>query len=361
VVNSASFAFIIHPLNPKRDVARKFPLLGRYLPESLIHFLSAYFPPVYISEVTGIQSQATGQSADGWLIACPYTPQRMLTLPVEQVYAKIVQTGRLAEKLGAKILGLGAFTSVVGDGGLTIADRLNIPVTTGDSYTVWVAVQAILQAAHQIGMQPQHATAAVVGATGAIGRICAHLLAKQVKVLQLFGLDEARLQVLATEITALVPCTVQVHTNLTALVQADLVVAATSSVDAIIHPEHLKHLAVVCDVSRPRDVSAQVATARPDVLVIDGGTVTVPGAVNFHFNFGLPEGLAYACMAETIALALEGRFESYTLGKNLTLQQVEQIGEITTRHGFQLSGFRSFEANLSPTRIAELRSLRFVN
>ena len=55
----------------------------------------------------------------------------MLELPVQTVYKKLIQTGRLAEKLGAQILGLGAFTSVVGDAGLTVARELEIPVTTG--------------------------------------------------------------------------------------------------------------------------------------------------------------------------------------------------------------------------------------
>ncbi len=45
-----------------------------------------------------------------------------MELPERTVYRKIIQTGRLAEKLGAQILGLGAFTSVVGDAGVTIAN-----------------------------------------------------------------------------------------------------------------------------------------------------------------------------------------------------------------------------------------------
>ena len=70
-----------------------------------------------------------------------------MELPERTVYRKIIQTGRLAEKLGAQILGLGAFTSVVGDAGVTIANALDVPVTTGDSYTVTVAVDAIREAA----------------------------------------------------------------------------------------------------------------------------------------------------------------------------------------------------------------------
>src|SRR4030095_1821870 len=143
-----TFAFIIHPIDAKRDVSRKFPLLGRLLTERQIDFFSTFFPPVYISEIAGIKSEATGKEIKGWFIACPYTPRRMMELPEQTVYRKVIQTGRLAERLGAQILGLGAFTSVIGDAGVTIAKSLEVPVTTGDSYTVTVAVEAIREAAH---------------------------------------------------------------------------------------------------------------------------------------------------------------------------------------------------------------------
>ncbi len=73
-----TFAFIIHPIDPKRDVSRKFPLLGRALSERQIDFFSTFFPPVYISEIEGIRSDATGREVKGWFIACPYTPNRMM-------------------------------------------------------------------------------------------------------------------------------------------------------------------------------------------------------------------------------------------------------------------------------------------
>jgi hypothetical protein len=98
-----------------------------------------------------------------------------------------------------------------------------------------------------------------------------------------------------------------------------------------------------------------VAAARDDILVIDGGMVDVPGPVDFHFNFGFPPGKAYACMAETIALALEGRFEDYTLGKHLTRQRVEEISEMARKHGFRLSGFRSFEQEVTQQHIDTVR------
>ena len=350
-----AFAFIIHPIDPKRDVSRKFPLLGRILSEKQIDFFSTFFPPVYISEITGITSEATGKEIKGWFLACPYTPRRMMELPEHTVYNKIIQTGRLAEKLGAQILGLGAFTSVIGDAGVTIAKALEVPVTTGDSYTVTVAVDAIREAARLMEIPLDTATAAVVGATGAIGQVCAELLSIDVERLYLIGRKQEKLEELRNRVRATARAELIVSTRMDVLADAHLILTVTSTIDDVIRPEHLRPGSVICDVARPRDVSAMVAAIRDDILVIDGGMVDVPGPVDFHFNFGFPLGKAYACMAETIALALEGRFEDYTLGKHLTRERVEEINAMAKKHGFRLSGFRSFEREVSLQQIEKVR------
>jgi homoaconitase/3-isopropylmalate dehydratase large subunit len=77
--------------------------------------------------------------------------------------------------------------------------------------------------------------------------------------------------------------------------------------------------------------------------------------VNFHFDFGFPEGKAYACIAETMALALEGRFEDYTTGKEIMLARVREITAIAEKHGFRLSGFRSFEKEVTQEQIDIIR------
>jgi predicted amino acid dehydrogenase len=351
-----TFAFIIHPIDPKRDVSRKFPLLGRVLSVQQINFFSTFFPPVYISEIQGIRSAATGKEIRGWFVACPYTPARMLELPESTVYRKIIQTGKLAERLGAGLLGLGAFTSVIGDAGITIAKHLSIPVTTGDSYTVAVAVEAVREAARVMEIPLAGATAAVVGATGAIGAVAAELIARDVPKIWLIGRRTDALENVRARIAAQTSARVDISTRMAALAEADLILTVTSAVDTVIEPEHLKPGAVVCDVARPRDVSAQVAAQRDDVLVIDGGMVEVPGDANFNFNFGFPPRMAYACMAETMALALEGRYESYTLGKEITVAQVQTIAQIAAQHGFKLGGFRSFERAVTPEQIERVRA-----
>jgi fatty aldehyde-generating acyl-ACP reductase len=350
-----NFAFIIHPVNPKRDAQRKFPLLGKILPEPAINFFSRFFPPLYISHISGIVSQATGKEIEGWFIACPLTPRQMVSLPVETVYKKVIATGKLAQELGAKVLGLGGFTSVVGDGGLTIAKHLDIPVTTGDSYTIGVAVEAALQAGQRMNIEPAKASAAIVGATGSIGRVCAQLLARHVPQVILVGRRQDALKQVQRLVESQGPAEVQISTDMRDLQRADIVLTVTNAIEAVIEPHHLKSGAVVCDVARPRDVSRQVMEERDDVLVIEGGMVKVPGPVNFNFDFGFPPGMAYACMAETITLALAGHYQSYTLGKEISLGQVETMTALAAKHGFKISGFRSFELAVTDEKINQIR------
>lgn len=349
-----TFAFIIHPIQIKRDVARKYPLLGKILSEKQINFFSRFFPPVYLSHIDGARSLETGRELKGWLIACPFTPPTMMSLPEKVVYDKITACGHMAEELGAKILGLGAYTSVIGDAGRTIADQLDIPVTTGDSYTIAMAVEAIREAARVMDIPLRDATIAIVGATGAIGKTCAEMLAGESAKLVLVGRRLEALEALR-EKCAVSSTQVTVSTEMSAIYEADLILAVTSAVHAVIEPRHLKPGSVVCDVARPRDVSRRVADERDDVLVIEGGMIEVPGAPDFHFDFGFPPRMAYACMAETMALAMARRYEDYTIGKDITVGQARAIQAIAAAHGFRLSGFRSFEHAVSEAAIAQVR------
>lgn len=349
------FAFVIHPLNAKRDIARKYPFV-RFLPESWVEFALRYKSPMLVSHITGVRSLA-GAEAEGWFVGCPLTPKQLASLPLEEVYGKIVRTVKIAENLGAKIIGLGAHTSVVGDGGITIAERSGIAVTTGNSFTIATGVDGSIRGAEMMGIDPGEAQAAVIGAAGSIGKTCAQILARTCKSITLVDLSQERLDALVAELSPGSHAQLSACTDVeTGIRDADIVVAVSSATDAIIQPRHIKRGAVVCDIARPRDVSARVVQERDDVLVIDGGVVEVPGDVQFNFDFGFPAKTAYACMSETMMLALEGRYESFTLGKSVSLEQVETITELAKKHGFKLAGFRSFERAVSDEHIARIRA-----
>jgi len=338
------FAFVIHPVSGAKDMARKYPLL-RFLPEAVLAQLLKRISPKVVSEITGIRSK-TGAEARGWFVGCPLTPRQFLDLPTEFVLNKIIRAARVAQDLGAKVVGLGAMTSVVGDAGITVDRSVDIAVTTGNSYTVWMAVEGAKKAAALMGTDVSQATVAVVGATGSIGQVCARLLAEEAPAVRLIGRDESRLEKLAASVEGKAEITYTTD-SAAGLREADIVITVTSAVDTVVPGEALKPGAVVCDVARPRDVSKKVAKERPDVLVIEGGAVEVPGPVDFHFNFGFPPKTSYACMAETMILALEERYESYSLGRDLTVEQVREMGALAEKHGFKLAGFRSFERQVT--------------
>jgi fatty aldehyde-generating acyl-ACP reductase len=348
-VKLTRFAFIVHPIDARRDVARKYPI-ARFLPLWAIEWFLKHKKPMVLSEIKGIRSPM-GAETEGWFIGCPLTPKMMLELPLEFVYGRIVECCELAAKQGAELIGLGAFTAVVGDGGITVSKSSPIPVTTGNSYTVATAIEGALEAARLMEIDTARATLAVVGATGSIGKTCATVMAPKFARTILIGRDLARTQ----EVAEAIP-NARATTDIEALKDADVIVTVTSAGEAVIEPHHLKPGAVVCDVARPRDVSIRVSKERDDVLVIEGGVVAVPGDVDFGMSFGFPPKTAYACMSETMMLALEGRPEPFTLGKDVSVEQVMETERLSRKHGFKLAGFRSFERAVSAETVERVKA-----
>ncbi|HHT02088.1 MAG TPA: shikimate dehydrogenase [Firmicutes bacterium] len=351
-MSTGRFAFIIHPLSIS-DVARKFPI-ARRLPDGVVKSLLRFVPALKASHIEGIRSDYG--AAEGWFIGCPLTPEMMFSLPEKAVLAKITKAAQLAERLGAKIVGLGALTSVVGDAGLTVARGVNIAVTTGNSYTVATALEGVYEAAELMGIDLETAEVAIIGGGGSIGSACAEILARRVGHMVLVGRNLSRLEIAAQRVVHATGLAPRLATDSRAAIRdADIVVAVSSTAEAVIEPQDLKIGAVVCDVARPRDVSPAVVQQRDDVLVIEGGVVEVPGQVDFHFDFGFPPGKSYACMAETMILAMEGRYESFSLGRELSVAKIDEISRLAKKHGFRLAGFRSFDRALSWQEIERVR------
>ncbi len=346
------FAFVIHPIDLS-DMYRKFPILRR-MPKGLVNGLVKTLPPIKVSEIVGVELEYSKTS--GYFVGCTLTSEQMVQLPEKFVLNKIIKSCKLAESLGAKIVGLGAMTSVVGDAGITIAKNMNIPVTTGNSYTVASALEGTKKAAEIMGHNIVDAQITVIGATGSIGSLVSRSLANISNKINLIARNKGRLNELAEAIYLETRTSVDIPEDYKkALQNSDIVISVSGSAEHIIEPEDLKPGAVVCDVARPRDVSKQVQEKRDDVLVIEGGVIEIPGDVNFNFNFGFPQKTAYACMAETMILALEHKFESYTLGRDLQMEQIQKIEELAQKHGFKLAGFRSFEKAITEQEIERIK------
>ena len=340
------FAFVIHPLSTQYfknvealSMIQNIPGMTTVVEKSM-----AYMRPFVYDHIKGVHSP-TGAEAEGWLITVGGTPKEMLAHSPEFTYARLLEAADMAKKLGAQVMGLGAFTKVVGDAGVTVSKRAPIPVTTGNSYSASGALWAAHAAMRKLGVadvDPDgrfRGKAMVVGASGAIGSVCARLLALVSDELWLVSPETAKLLAIKRDIEKDNPrATVHVATNPTeALPEMDLIVTATSAAgNKVLDIMKVKPGCVITDVARPLDMSAEDVAKRPDVLVIESGEITLPGGIHIR-NIGLPDGVAYACLAETVVLALEGRYETFTVGRNIEWPKVKEIYQLGLKHGMELA------------------------
>ena len=354
------FAFVLHPLTV--DYLAKHPRYAwtRHLPRRLLETSAAYLPAQYVGAARGGCSPATGQRVHGLIYALGATPRQMLTRPPEFTYTRLDAAVRDAAERGAKIMGLGAFTKVVGDAGVTVARRAPIPVTTGNSLTIAATLETAKQAAIRLGWPNlARGKAMIVGATGAIGSVCSRLLAAAVKDVVLVSIEPPRLEALKRTILEETPdASVEIDVSTANRVgDCDLIVTATSAFGLrVLDVSQCKPGAVILDVALPPDISAEEAAVRPDVLVVESGEVLIPGPVDFSFNIGLPEHVSYACLAEAALLAMEERFECFTLGRDVPPARVKEIYRLFRRHRFEIAPLRTFGALLTDGMIAEKRA-----
>jgi len=360
------FAFVIHPLS-RTFFTRVEPLgtITRLAPgvvNDAIEKAVAYAPPFTYSHVTGIISP-TGAEAEGWLITVGGTPKELMAHSPEFTYARLLQAAEIARKLGAQVMGLGAFTKVVGDAGVTVAKKAPLPVTTGNSYSasgaLWAAHEALrrLDLAELDDRGVIRGKAMVVGATGAIGSVCSRLLALASDEIWLVSPETAKLLALKHEIERDHP-RASVHVAATPdghLGDMDVIVTATSGAGKrILDIMKVKPGCVITDVARPLDLSAEDVARRPDVLVVESGEIELPGEVSMK-NIGLPPNVVYACMAETVVLALEGRYETFTVGRNIEWEKVKEIYRLGLKHGMRLAAISGVNGVFTPDQIAEVR------
>ena len=355
------FAFVIHPLNVSFIHQHKMFRWTRYLPDELVERVAAYFPPIYLSRITGGQSPTTGQRIEGYLISLAATPRQMMSHGERFTYDRLAKAVKIAERRGARIMGLGAFTSVVGDAGITVAHESEIAITSGNSLTVAATLEAAKQAVIKMGATDlTKGKVMIIGATGSIGSVCSRLIAQAIFDVVLVSIEPERLIELKRTILEETPdARVTIATRPDELLsECDLIITATSAFgERIVDISQCKAGAVICDVARPADINAAEAALRPDVLVIESGEVLIPGDIDFGYDIGLPPKTAYACLAETALLAMEGRFEDYTLGRNLSIERVKEIYRLFKKHEFQIAGLRSFDEFITDDDLAQKRAL----
>jgi acetylornithine/succinyldiaminopimelate/putrescine aminotransferase/acyl-CoA synthetase (AMP-forming)/AMP-acid ligase II/predicted amino acid dehydrogenase len=394
------FGFVVHPLDHE-SYGQFDPSLAVFSTREIAEVSDRWGDLVepFVVGQARIVSDA-GAIADGEFVVVPRTAAELHAVEHATAVGLVGQAVQAARDRGAAVVGLGAHVSVVTGAGTDLRDP-GVPVTPGNAFTALSTRDTVLQACTALELPPAEATAAVLGGAGSVGRAVSLLLAGEFGRLILVGnpahpdLSLRALRLAAERaVTALgetegwgdgpiarrVSQLREADAGLAAdalvdrlldeelltlttdadrfLPLADVVVATTSSPDSVVGPEHLRPGAVACDVARPLNVSAAVERERPDVLVLEGGLVEVPGGLDLGWDFGLPPGTAFACMCEPMLLALEGRPDAAASGFEAPPQLLADLRDWAIRHGFRAAAPRTFGRPVTEDDWRRLREAR---
>ncbi len=309
-----TFAFLVHPrANLRQDMGRLARPLG-LVPNTVYDHAMRRLP----LPPTGFARVDLNGREIGRLVLVPFGARHLLA-DRRTGSRKVAQAVDYAVAAGARIVGLGGLTSPVTNGGRVLSRRGDVGITNGNAFTAAVVhrqVRGLIESA-PVGR------VAVVGATGSVGSAVTRLLARDGlgADLLLVARDRSRLETLAGAVGA------RASTDLSSAAACDVVVVLTSAADALVGPQHLREGAQVLDATQPRNTRPDLPRIRPDVLVVDGGLVDVPGLRLDGGSLGLPPGRVFACLAETMLLSIAGHTGHFSLGRP-TLDQVDHVIEL---------------------------------
>ncbi|MEE2641110.1 MAG: aminotransferase class III-fold pyridoxal phosphate-dependent enzyme [Planctomycetota bacterium] len=361
------FAFLVHPLTDDTRELVGLNKTGRFTEtwgKDLFNFLESLHVGVqgvaefnrnlptdqpwvvdYLPHIGSLK----GFQAEGRIYEIPMLPHEIL-LDSSRALGMMEAAVDDATAWGAKVMGLGSMTGIVGGRGTHLADYSPISVTTGNCLTVFAALQGLEHACRETGVDLSNETVSVVGVPGSIATAAAKILKPKCKSILLVGRsNSARSRKIAAEVDAEFTCDVQ-----DALARSRVVFTATSSGDCI-DQKWLSPATIVVDVAVPTDVIGS-KSERDDVLILTGGLSRIPEGNRIDSSyFFFQRGMIPSCLGETIVLALEERCESYSLGQDLSPEKILKIGELASENGFNFTKLCSFGAAIDESVITNFR------
>ena len=304
----SKFAFLVHPLTQLQC-----GVVGvRRLRMGMVVGLSGKGgPPGKICDlsVDGV--------VHGEIISVPWTPQELLEDQDGAVEAMVTAVEQLE---GVTAVGLGSLLAVVGSRGQALAGQVSVPVTTGAAATAWAAIGN----AEVVAKSRGNNRISVIGFGGAVGRVVAEGLAdKGFEVIA--GGVGVRLEREAAKIG------VQLMSPESAAGASQVIVGA-STTGGILEPSVLQEGAILLDVALPPTLKAGALPSGAKVL--PGEAVTLPDGWRrgfwgtlYHWLSGYGTDQIFACLAEPMVMSVTGRSAPFSLGRRVTLADVEEFAE----------------------------------
>ena len=247
----------------------------------------------------------------------------------------------MARFIGCDVIALGQYTSIVTRNATTL-QLPHIGLTTGNSYTIALALEAIDRAARRT--RPRCRRPPRSRWSGAVGQHRADLRGDPGAAL---STDRAPRQqqavgdpppVAACRRACPAPRWRSTRRRSSRRTSCSRRPTRRSRFSAA---EHFAPGAIVCDLSVPAAVRPEVRSRAPDVLVIGGGIARLPfGEDHGIVGFPLPPGQVYGCMAEAMLLGLEG-IRDATFTGILPAEHVFRLAAMAKRHGFALAEYKT--------------------
>jgi 3-acetyloctanal aminotransferase len=363
------FAFLVHPLTEDSGRLTRYafnaafqaewgndPLALTEVLQQVIRHVPKQSPeaapePRIFDELAGLRTP-DGRTAEGVLIEIPMDARAILEHQ-DRALEFISRAADMAIDFGARIIGLGSMTGVIGSRGEHLASKCPVAVTTGNSLTSYAALKNVLRAAAEFDIDLTSETVAVVGVPGSIASAMAGLLKPLCREILLVA-RQASLPArkLAEELGSELVLDLD-----SALDRAGMVVTATSAGNCI-DQARLRPGSVVVDIGVPTDVRG-TAPERADVLILSGGLVRLPETCRTNSKMvWLQQGFIPSCLGETIVLALDERQENYSLGRHLDLGAIRRIGATAEEMGFDFSKLVSFGRMLDDSQVSRFLKVR---
>lgn len=328
-----SFAFIVHPITIQQ-IKKIWPAI-RVFPDFIVKPNLKNIPAFKVSHIKQVRS-VQRKEIEGFFVACPLTPRYMLEPNQEFVLNKIISTAHFAEKLGVKILGLSRYAAIVTDHGAKLTGNIQIPVTTGSTFTAWSVFEAIYRTAKMRHIDLAQSTLAVIDADTPIGQLCLNKLSEYIPEIIVTGRDRVKLEKIRESVHQLQHSVVSIREDAREAAQmATILINASSTFVANFDIQDLRPGILACDVSLLRNIASK-ADSRRDITVIDGDIIKLKYPIELGVDTGLPKDMVYAAMAETMLLTFEEKFVDYSQGSVINPDKLEEIANIAVQHGFEV-------------------------
>ena len=181
----------------RRDLIKWWDRLCRFLDPDLMH-------RTYVN--------SNNKTIEANLVCVPYLPKYMIKTYAEaqntvegdrenkillldmqdKIQDAVIKARDLGDdKIPVKIVGLGAYNSIVTENSFALNDN-EVAVTTGNAFTTALVYLGILEAAKVRNLNLETATAAVVGASGNIGKALTCLVGAEVNKIFIIGRDKVQ-------------------------------------------------------------------------------------------------------------------------------------------------------------------------